>query len=179
MLTMTEEARIKEVKARQKSELLNNVKPVQNMEEMREKIAKIIDNAIIADQVDGRFGSEPYADQIISLFNAKSEEEVRAEERKIIGNWLESTAIQTDIEVFYDIDEWGWFVANLMCGDAIDSIQDDKFGSKLIQGKEVKRCTVKKCTVKKCGLYPEFCPDASNNGSYTTCILMKKEKKKR
>lgn len=50
--------------------------------QMREKIAGIIDNAIMADQTDGRFSSLTYADQILSLFNAKSEEEVKAEERK-------------------------------------------------------------------------------------------------
>ena len=56
--------------------------------QMREKIAGIIDNAIMADQTDGRFSSLTYADQILSLLNAKSEEEIRADERKKIGEYL-------------------------------------------------------------------------------------------
>lgn len=100
-----------------------------------------------------------WADKILSLLNVKSEEEVREEERKKIGEWLREMERGNK---------------NNALGDASARVYAHYvvvFGG---QGKEVKRCTV-----KKCGLYPEFCPDASNNGSYTTCILTKKEKKKR
>jgi len=42
-----------------------------------EQVAKIIDKALMADIVDGRFGSKPYAKEIISLIRPSIEQEVR------------------------------------------------------------------------------------------------------
>lgn len=41
---------------------------------LREKIGKIVSNAITADMVDGRYGSKPYTDQILALLQPKIEE---------------------------------------------------------------------------------------------------------
>jgi hypothetical protein len=36
---------------------------------------------------------------------------------------------------------------------------------------EIKRCP----RINKCGLYPDFCPDASNSSTYKKCVIMKKK----
>jgi len=43
--------------------------------ELRKKIDKIISQAITADLVDGRYGSQPYTDQILSLCEKEIEKQ--------------------------------------------------------------------------------------------------------
>ena len=38
---------------------------------MKEQVAEIIDKALMADMVDGRLGSKPYAQEVINLFKSQ------------------------------------------------------------------------------------------------------------
>ena len=38
---------------------------------------------------------------------------------------------------------------------------------------------IKRCPRKVCALYPEFCPDASNSGSYKMCVILSKKEEKK
>jgi hypothetical protein len=62
------------------------------MSELRGDIAKIIDNALMADIVDGRFGSGSYADSILKLISEsvqKIENSYKTDQQAILNLMFE------------------------------------------------------------------------------------------